>query len=185
MAVLGLAVLLLAPALFAQTTPPNPPLSAGNIFTVSAGYANMASTATNNGFQITGILTLNQGQYSLLGLRADTMLIASPNVTLSTIGPEYQYSVSHLFKSTNSVTSNLVIFGHVGAGEAFYTNPTGTETNHAKFAIGVGGGIQVNISPTMFIRPLDVTLVHSSIPNTTKLIGNQAQFAASFGLAWK
>ena len=182
-----LATLLLLASSFAvaQTTTPSAPLSSGNVFTVSAGYANMSSTATNNGFQMTGILTLNQGTYSLLGLRADTLLLASPNVTMSLIGPEYQYSIAHLFKSTNTVTQNIVLFTHVGVGEAFFTSPTTGEGSHAKFALGLGGGIQVNVTSTMFFRPLDVTWVHSSIPGTSAVIGNQAQFAASFGLALK
>jgi opacity protein-like surface antigen len=179
------AFTVLAVSCFAQTTPTPAPLSSGNVFTVSAGYANMASTATNNGFQITGILTLHEGTYSLLGLRADTMLLANPNVTMSLIGPEYQYSIAHLFKSSTAVTQNVVLFAHAGAGEAFFTSPTATESSHAKFALGIGGGIQVNVSPTMFIRPLDITWVHSSIPGTNAVIGNQAQFAASFGLSWK
>src|SRR5208282_3767028 len=85
LAAAALLILFAVPA-FAQTPTPAPaPLSSGNIFSVSAGYANMASTATNNGFQMTGILTLTQGTYSLLGLRADTMILSSPNVTLSII----------------------------------------------------------------------------------------------------
>lgn len=178
----------------AQSTPPasNPPAAPapdpfgqGTNFVVTGGYAS-GSAQTNNGVQMTGILPLT----STLSLRADGILLYNPNVTISLIGPEYGRTAASLgkyFANSNSpVLQNLVVFGHVGAGEAFFNSPTAGQSTKAKFAIGVGGGLQINISSTMFIRPLDLSLIHSSIAGVgNKVIGNQAQFAASLGLSFR
>jgi len=154
--------------------------SPSTVFTVTAGMAS-ASGQNNQGAYLTGLLPLSPS----LAVRADTVLLTSPQVTLATLGLEYIKPLSALgiFKnSTYPAVKNASLFGHFGLGEGFYTNPTDASQSKAKFAAEFGGGLQINLNSTMFIRPVDLTYVYSPIGGTGfRSFGNQAVFQAAVG----
>ncbi len=169
------ALLLLAGSAFGQTT-----TTPSTVFTISGGIAT-ASGQNNQGAYLTGLLPLSPS----LSVRADTVLLTSPQVTLATLGLEYDKSLSAigLFKnSTYPAVKNASLFGHFGLGEGYYTNPTDSSQSKSKFAAEFGGGLQINLNATMFIRPVDVSYVYSPIGGVGfKSFGNQAVFQAAVG----
>ena len=171
-----ICALLLAGTAFGQGTTSTP----STVFTVSAGMAS-ASGQNNQGAYLTGLLPLSPS----LSLRADTVLLTSPQVTLATLGLEYIKPLSNLslFKnSTYPAVKNASLFGHFGLGEGYYTSPIDSTQSKAKFAAEFGGGLQINLNATMFIRPIDLTYVYSPIGGAGfRSFGNQAVFQAAVG----
>jgi len=190
------ALALLAPVAYAQTKPvaktqttaPDPFEAAWNV-SISGNYANVSNAPTNNGVLTSVAFRVAQHW----NIRADTYLLNSPaGMVLVLGGPEYRISAAHIFPSSNFMinASRMELFANVEAGDArtstVFVSPVGgtiTQVSASKFAFGIGGGLDITISPMVTVRPLDVKYVRSSfLNNGGGFYGNQLDFAAGLSL---
>jgi hypothetical protein len=165
----------------AQTAPP--PTTPGYTVSVNGGFSNVSNAPTNNGFMFDTELALSP----TLSARGDVFVLSAPSVTISLASVQYQFPITKWIKNPTSVTvQDLHLFVKGGAGDAYSTGTAiggnGITTQH-KFAYAVGGGIEIDLSPTVHIRPLDLTYVRSSIlQNGGAVLGNHLAAAATLGL---
>jgi hypothetical protein len=178
--------LFMSMSLHAQTPAPKPLESAWNV-AVNGNFSSLSNQPTNNGVLISTAIRMA----THWNLRADTYIMQAPSITVVLGGPEYRFSLAHLFKnSTGAINAqNTEVFLNTGVGDAHSTaivsssGPTTTTVSTSKFAYSVGGGFDIAISPTVSIRPLDIKYIRSSmITGSGQLIGNHLDFAAGLGL---
>lgn len=189
---LAATLLLLSLSVNAQTPPapkpPDPLEGAWNV-SVNGAYSNVTNAPTNNGF-VTGV-SFRVTQH--FNLRSDVYVLQSPQgLTMALAGPEYRFSLEHLLKSTTFAANAAKIEPFINAGlgtartSTVILNKDGTSVvnlSAAKFAGSIGGGFDIKLSDTIYVRPLDVKYVKSSFLNSGGgFYGNQLTFAAGLGL---
>lgn len=187
MKVLILALALLAAsATFAQTAPPDTLETAWSV-SVNGNFTSLQNQPTNNGVLISTAIRMA----THWNLRADTYLLNAPNITIVLGGPEYRFSLAHLFKGDSGAINaqNTEVFINTGLGNARSTSILSqvgnaiTSTSTSKFAYAIGGGFDIKLSPTLTLRPLDMKYIRSSmVTNGGQLVGNHLDFAAGLGL---
>lgn len=163
---------------------PDPLESAWNI-SVSGSFSSVSNASTNNGFQTSEAIRFATHWTA----RADTFIVTLPSVVVVTAGPEYRASLAHLIKPNTQYvinTSNMEAFVNLGLGTSRTSSVAsdGTTTlSKAVFAYKIGGGFDIKVSNTMYLRPLDISYVRASmLQNGGMVLGNHVQFAAGLGL---
>lgn len=167
----------------AQTNPPPTPtplaLAGWNV--AINGSFSTATGSTNNGFALTEALRASE----YFNIRADEYFLYSPDVTVTLAGIEGRLPGTKIFKTTNFAAnaSRMEFFGNVEIGTAHSTIFATQKITDRKFAWGVGGGLDVCVSSTVCIRPLDVKWVNGgTLTQGGHLLGNQWNFEAGLGL---
>lgn len=182
--ILAAVLCLLAVTAFGQIQPPDTQEGPWNV-AINGSFSNVSNAATNNGFVTTEALRVAQHW----NVRSDQFVTLSPATLIVLAGPEYRFSLAHIFKGSPAFSLNaakLEGFAHAGAGTArsTSTDAAGTTTlSAARFAYGVGGGFDIKLSDTMSLRPLDLTYVRASmLQGGGAVLGNHLQFATGLGI---
>ncbi len=165
---------------FGQNTPPPPPTATGWNVLVNGAFST-ANGATNNGFALTEELAVSPH----FALRADEYLLNSPDVTVALGGVEYRIPGTSIFKSTNFAANaqKITLFFNGELGDAHATVPDSAAINQRHFAVGIGGGFDLCVSPNVCIRPLDLKYINGGVmTNGGKLLGNGLQFGAGLNI---
>jgi hypothetical protein len=158
---------------FGLSLSPTDPMEPVWTVSISGGLSVLSNVGTNNGFMTSAALRLAQHW----NLRTDIFSVATPSTIVVLAGPEYMWSLAHWIPPNDYFnTANIQPFLNLKLGDE-------KSNGASKFAYAVGGGFSVIVSPTMTLRPLDVSYVRSSVfgPKGT-FIGNHLQYAASIGL---
>jgi len=151
-------------------------------FTVSGGISNIANASTNNGFATVTELRVAQHWAA----RGAVFNINTPNATEILASPEYIFSAAHLLKNSQFAVnaSKIEFFAHADLGAARPNTGSATPAPWS-FAYGIGGGMNILLSPKVVMRPLDVTWTRTKLAQGQNLVlGNYAQAAAYLGLRW-
>jgi hypothetical protein len=186
---LALALLLLTATSLQAQTKPVAPLEAPWSVAINGNFSSLQNETTNNGVLLSTAIRLA----THWSIRADTYLFQTPNITVVLGGPEYRFSLAHIFKnSTGAINAqNVEAFINAGVGDArstaiVATTPTTVTTTSSylsKLAYSVGAGFDIRISDTVSMRPLDVKYIKSSmIAGGGQLVGNHISFGAGLGL---
>src|ERR1700704_5189485 len=111
-----MAAMVMAVSLSAQTPPATTPPEAPWNVAVNGNFSSLQNQATNNGVLISTAIRLA----THWNLRADTYMFQTPNITVVLGGPEYRFSLAHLFKSSTGAINaqNVEAFINAGAGDA-------------------------------------------------------------------
>ncbi len=169
----------------AQTPTPAPapatlPTDNGWNVSFNGGFSTI-NGGTNNGVALVQELRLS----THLAIRADEYILNSPNTTITLGGLEYRFSAASIFKnSTYAVNAkNVEFFANGGLGTAHATVPASANITARHLAVGVGGGFDYCVTPTVCIRPLDLKYVNGgSFTKGVSMLGNGLSFQAGIGL---
>ena len=176
-----LLAFLLAGPVFAQTTPPTPPTTLPGWNVAINGSFSSDNGSTNNGFALTEELRVAPHW----AIRADEYLLNNPNTTVALAGVEYRLPGTSIFKSTSFAAnaSKLELFANAEAGDAHATVADTASVVKRHFAVGVGGGFDIIMSPTVSLRVLDLKYVNGGImTGGGKVLGNGLSLGAGIGI---
>jgi len=174
--VVAVAVLLFVFSLgaLAQTpTPPNLLESAWHV-QLGGGYNLTSNEGTNNGFASS--IALRVGNH--WSVRADIFSVNSPATLVTLIGPEFRWSLAQWVRPNDFInTGRFLLFVNAKAGSAKNSNDV------KKLAYSLGGGIELPVSETFSLRPLDVSYVRASLFQGGGIwLGNHMRLASGIGL---
>jgi Outer membrane protein beta-barrel domain len=178
----GAAGLILASPLAAQTPANNHPevdfavtysaqrsnLTTGSFFWTQGGSFEI-STQTYRGFGIAMNLTgLQATNIQGTGIDLDTIT--------TTFGPRYTWS---------RPSRKLAFFGQGLIGDSHGWNSLfpatgGASSSFDAFALQVGGGVDLRISPHLALRPIQADWVRTQFPNATTNVQNNLRLGAGF-----
>ena len=163
---------------FGQNPPPNPSIDQGWNLSVSGNFTT-ANGATNNGVALSEGFRVSPHYV----IRADQYIMQSPNVTVALGGLEYRLPGTSIFKSSAGSSyainaSKIEFFGNFEMGDAHATVAPSAPITLRHFAVGLGGGFDLCVSPSVCVRPLDLKYVNGGVlTNGGKVLGNGIQFA--------
>jgi hypothetical protein len=182
--VLFVGILFFTSTCYAQTLPATPPdtLESGWNVAVNGSFSSATNQGTNNGFAATMALRVAQHW----NIRADTYLLTSPSVTVTLAKLEYRVSLAHMVKQSSFMVNanRMELFFNGGAGTARSSAVVnGVQRETRRPAYSVGAGFDISVSPTVTLRPLDVSYVRSTmLTNGGTFLGDHLQFEAGLGL---
>jgi opacity protein-like surface antigen len=164
---------ILAVVSFAQTPAPTDLLETGWTFNVSGGYANLQNQATNNGFLTTAEVRVAKHWAGYL----DQISVGKPSAIGFLGGASYEFSLAHVAKQSSFIDISkfsVAVKAGIGAARA------SADASPFKLAVEVGAALRYNLPAGMFVEPVDVRLVRSSVTGT-QVIGNHLALIAAIG----
>jgi peptidoglycan-associated lipoprotein len=146
----------------------NAPPSACNCFGVQGGFV-QGAVALNYWLRIAGEIT---------GGRANNISPLGQNLTLMTYaaGPQV---VLHTHRVE---TFGQVLFGAAHASDSYFPSGTTVSPTATSFALTTGGGIDINLTRHIAIRPIEAQYVRTTLPNGVNNVQNQTMLGAGIVL---
>lgn len=143
---------------------------------LAGGYSLTSNEGTNHGF--TSSIAVRVAKH--WNVRADVFSVDSPATIVSLIGPEYRWSLAQWVRPNEFVnTDRFRLFVNVKVGAAKNSNDV------KKLAYSAGGGVELPISDTFSLRPLDVSYVRASLFQGGGIwVGNHMRLASGIGLSF-